>query len=54
MANPDTNRPTLVLMAGPPGAGKTTLALAVSRALGWPVVDKDTLKGSTENRGLGE
>src|SRR5579884_3196748 len=36
--------PTLVLMAGAPGAGKTTLALAVGRALGWPVVDKDTLK----------
>ncbi|MEO7077131.1 MAG: AAA family ATPase [Ktedonobacterales bacterium] len=31
-------------MAGLPGAGKTTLALG--RALGWPVVDKDTLKSS--------
>lgn len=33
--------PTLVLMAGLPGAGKSTLALALGRALGWPVVDKD-------------
>jgi predicted ATPase len=33
--------PTLVLMVGLPGAGKSTLALALGRALGWPVVDKD-------------
>jgi predicted kinase len=37
---------TLVLMAGAPGAGKSTLALAIGRALGWPVVDKDTLKSA--------
>jgi predicted kinase len=36
-------RPTLLLLAGPPGAGKTTLALAVGDALRWPVIDKDTL-----------
>ena len=36
--------PTLVLMAGLPGAGKTTLALALGKALGWPVLDKDTVK----------
>jgi predicted kinase len=41
-------------MAGPPGAGKTTLALAVSRALGWPVVDKDTLKSSILEAGVPE
>lgn len=35
------NVPTLVVMAGLPGAGKSTLALALGRALGWPVVDKD-------------
>jgi predicted kinase len=39
-----TRRPTLVLMASLPGAGKTTLALALARALDWPVIDKDTLK----------
>lgn len=36
--------PTLVLMAGLPGAGKTTLALALGKELGWPVLDKDTVK----------
>lgn len=54
MLNLDTRLPTLVLMAGPPGAGKTTLALAVSRALGWPVVDKDTLKSSMLAAGVPE
>ena len=34
----------LVLMAGMPGAGKSTLALALGRELGWPVLDKDTIK----------
>lgn len=36
--------PTLVLMAGLPGAGKTTLASALGQELGWPVLDKDTVK----------
>jgi predicted kinase len=31
-------------MAGMPGAGKSTLALALGRELGWPVLDKDTIK----------
>ncbi len=31
-------------MAGLPGVGKTTLALALGRELGWPVLDKDTVK----------
>ncbi|MDP9410760.1 MAG: AAA family ATPase [Actinomycetota bacterium] len=54
MADPESRRPTLVLMAGPPGAGKTTLALAVSRVLGWPVIDKDTLKSSMLAAGVSE
>ncbi len=45
---------TLVLMAGPPGAGKSTLALAIGRALGWPVVDKDTLKSALLEAGTAE
>jgi predicted kinase len=35
---------TLVLMAGMPGTGKTTLALALGQTWGWPVIDKDSLK----------
>ena len=38
------NNPILVLMAGMPGAGKSTLGLALGRELGWPVLDKDTIK----------
>ncbi|MGH2558667.1 MAG: AAA family ATPase [Thermomicrobiales bacterium] len=45
---------TLVVMAGAPGSGKTTLALALSRALGWPVVDKDTLKSPLLEVGVPE
>ncbi len=37
---------TLVLMAGMPGSGKSSLALALGRLLNWPVVDKDTLKST--------
>jgi predicted kinase len=31
-------------MAGMPGVGKSTLGLALGRELGWPVLDKDTVK----------
>ena len=33
-----------VVVAGPPGSGKTTLAAALSTALGLPLVAKDTIK----------
>jgi cytidylate kinase len=36
--------PTLVLMAGLPGTGKTTLSEALGHELGWPVINKDELK----------
>jgi predicted kinase len=39
-----TGSPTLLLMAGLPGSGKSTLALTLGRELGWPVLDKDTVK----------
>lgn len=37
---------TFVLMAGLPGTGKTTLAAALGKALGFPVINKDLLKVS--------
>jgi predicted kinase len=33
---------TLVLMAGPPGAGKTTLAHTLGEVLQWPILDRDS------------
>lgn len=41
-------------MAGPPGAGKSTLAMAVARRLRWPIVDKDTIKSRLLNAGIAE
>jgi predicted kinase len=41
-------------MAGMPGSGKTTLALATGRSLGWPVIDKDTLKSPMLTKGISE
>lgn len=38
------SRLTLLLMAGLPGAGKSTLASALSRELNWHVIDKDRHK----------
>lgn len=37
-------RPTMVLLGGAPGTGKTTLADAISGVLGWPTLDSDTLR----------
>jgi predicted kinase len=40
----NNSRLTLVLMAGLPGAGKSTIASALSRELNWHVIDKDRHK----------
>jgi predicted kinase len=45
---------TLVLMAGMPGAGKTALAVGIGQALGWPVIDKDSLKSPLLAAGVAE
>jgi len=37
-------KPTLVVVTGPPGAGKTTIAAALRERLGLPLIAKDTLK----------
>lgn len=37
-------RPTLVVVSGPAGAGKTTLAHAIARAVGCPAICRDEVK----------
>ena len=39
-----TRRPALIIVSGPPGAGKTTLAHALAEALGWPALCRDEIK----------
>jgi predicted kinase len=36
--------PTLVVVSGPPGSGKTTLAHAIARTLGCPAICRDEIK----------
>jgi len=49
-----TGKPALVLMAGLPGAGKSTLARAIGSTFGWPVIDKDVIVSSLLDGGIDE
>src|ERR1700730_12534021 len=45
--SPDQARPmtpTLVVVSGPPGSGKTTLAHQIAAAVGCPVISRDEIK----------
>jgi predicted kinase len=39
-----TSLPTLVVVSGPPGSGKTTLAHKIARAVGCPAICRDEIK----------
>ncbi|MEU2389564.1 AAA family ATPase [Streptomyces sp. NPDC007369] len=43
---PDTlpHRPTLLVVSGPPGTGKSTLARALADGLGCPAIIRDEIK----------
>lgn len=43
VTGPGVTKPTVVLVSGAPGSGKTTLAAALAAELGWPQVHRDEL-----------
>ncbi|MEA2574609.1 MAG: hypothetical protein QOH93_1907 [Chloroflexia bacterium] len=43
----------LVALKGMPGSGKSTLGRAISKRLGWPIIDKDDVKDLIDGRSDG-
>ncbi len=54
MMNHTTDIPTLVLMAGLPGVGKSTLATRLGETLRWLVLDRDSIKTVLIDAGMEE
>src|SRR5262245_13485010 len=54
MSAPAATKPILVLMAGLPGTGKSTLAYALAATLGWIVIDKDLIHSAMISTGAGK
>jgi predicted kinase len=50
----ESEHPVLILMAGMPGAGKSTVALALGTEFGMPVIDKDVIVSALLDEGVAE
>lgn len=48
----ESEHPVLILMAGMPGAGKSTVALALGSEFGIPVIDKDVIVSALLEQGV--